>query len=129
MLPGGAIGHRLGQSPGYLSLTPVRLWAENDPKCCGLWPWTISALALAFLTASENLVFPASLSVQLLSINWGTMKGYPIATPLTPVQVGKESSGPVSRTWNPGWDNGPVQWGWRQGGTSRLQGSGDRLIL
>lgn len=39
------------------------------------------------------MVFPARPPVQLLSINWGTMKGYPISTLLTPVQVGKESSG------------------------------------
>lgn len=34
----------LGPSPGHLSLTPLRLWAEHDPKCCEPgqfqpWPW------------------------------------------------------------------------------------------
>ena len=32
----------LGLSPGHPSLTLNVLKLENDPKCCGVWPWRVS---------------------------------------------------------------------------------------
>lgn len=105
------------------SPVPDPMGAEKDPKCWrALGP--VSAVLLAFLPAG-NLLFSVHPPALLLSIKWGCPGRRDILNLLSlfPVQAGKEHYRPVSRTWNPRWDNGPFQWGWRQGGTSRLQES------
>lgn len=67
-------------------------------------------MALASPHASENLLFPAHPPALLLRVDWGAeVKRIFCSYPVAPVWVAKESSGPVFRTWNPGWDKRPLQ--------------------